>query len=132
MQLLCYGQSDSAADAAADDADVLETLKMGGNAEGTDEVLNVLTYLLVVELFGSCADNLENDPYGACLAVIVSDGKGDTLAVSINAQDDELTGLGLGRNEGSFNVHHRYGGVEFFLCYDFVHFCFAIPFKKIA
>ena len=39
------------------------------------------------------ADGLEYDRYGACLAVIIADGKRDSLALLINLYDQELTGL---------------------------------------
>lgn len=130
MELLGDGECDSAAYAAADDADVLEAFEMGGYAQRTYKVMDIIADHLMVELLCGCADDLEDDADGAGFTIVMRNGQGDTLAVFINAKDDELTGFCLCRNEGCFDIEHRYGGVEFFSCYNFVHFCNS--FQQIA
>ena len=67
--------------------------------------------LLVVELLGGSTNDLVDDGNGTCLAVIGSDGQGDTLAVLIHTQDDELAGLSLSCHHGSFDLHQGDSGI---------------------
>ena len=121
MQLLCNGQSDGAADAAADDANALQPFDMGCNAKGTDEILNVFAFFFCIKQSCCCADNLENDSYCALFSVITRNGQGDSLAVFVDAQNDELTGFCLFRHEGSFDFHHGDGRIEFFSQCNLIH-----------
>ena len=79
MQCLGNGQRNGAAHAAADDADVFQTLDLSGLAQGSHKVMHGLTLFEGVELHGTCADNLKNDGNGAGFAVKSGDSQGDTL-----------------------------------------------------
>ena len=70
---------------------------------------------------GGGADDLDDDADGALLTIIIVDGQGDALAVLIHAQDDELAGLGLLGDHGSFDLKENDGRVERLFFYDTIH-----------
>ncbi len=121
VELLEHGIGDGAADAAADHADLLLALGLGRTAERADEVLNELALLLVTELLGGRADGLHNDGNGALLAVVVMDRDGDAFAVFIDAQDDELAGLGLLCHHRRLDLIQDDGRLERFFSDDAIH-----------
>ena len=59
--------------------------------------------------------------YGALFGIIGVDGDGDTLAVFIRPQDDELTGLSFFGNEGCFDLIESHGGPQCLFSHDSVH-----------
>ena len=115
------GQRNGAAHAAADDADLLQALHLGGAAQRADEVVDALTHFEAVQLHGGAADDLEDDVHSTLLAVIACDGEGDALAVFKRAHNDKLAGLCLFGNERGFNDHLCNGGVQRRLFRDLVH-----------
>ena len=115
------GQCNGAAHAAADDADLLQALHLGGAAQRADEVVDALTHFEAVQLHGGAADDLEDDVHSTLLAVIACDGEGDALAVFKRAHNDKLAGLCLFGNERGFNDHLCNGGVQRHLFRDLVH-----------
>ena len=121
VQLPGDGQSDGAAHAAADDADLLQALGLGGAAQRADEIVDALAHLKAVQLHRGTTDDLEDDVHGALLPVVACDGEGDTLAVLERAHNDKLARLCLFGNEGGFNDHLCNGGVERHLFRDLVH-----------
>ena len=121
VELLQNGIRDGAAHAAADDTDLLLALGFGGLAQGAHKVVQILALLLVAELFGGGAHGLDNDGDSALLAVIVMDGDGDTLAVFIHPQDDELAGLCLFGNHRSLDLIQDHGGFQRFFGHDAIH-----------
>ena len=121
VQLLSHGQSDGAANAAANNGDLLLTGSLGCVAQGANEVLQVVALFLGVQLDGSSADNLENDGDSALLTVKTGDGQRDALAILIHTQDDELTGLSLLGDQGSLDLQQGDGGVQGLFRYDAIH-----------
>ncbi len=115
------GQGDGAAHAAADHAHSLLALDLGGTAQGAHKVLDVVALVQSAQGLGGEAHLLENDGNGALLPVIAGNGQGDPLAHLVDAENDELTGLGLPGNEGGFDVHEGDGGIQLFLANDLIH-----------
>ena len=95
MQCLGDGQCDSTADAAADNADILQALNLGGFAQGADEVVDSLALFQRVQLHGAGTHHLEDDGNRTGLAVETGDGQGNALGIFLRADNDELTGLCL-------------------------------------
>ena len=73
------------------------------------------------ELFGGGADRLHDDGNGALLTVEVVDGDGDAFTVFIDAQDDELAGLGLLGHHRRLDLVEGHGGLECFFLHDAIH-----------
>ena len=65
-----------------------------------------------VEFFRSSADNLENNSNAAVFTVVVSDSKGDTFALAVCSEDNELTRFSLSGNTGSVNFHKCHIGIQ--------------------
>ena len=121
VQLLGDGQSDGAAHAAADDADLLQALHLGGAAQRAHKIVDALAHLQAVQLHGGAAHDLEDDIHGALLAVVTGHGQGDALAVLKRAHNDKLARLCLFGNERGFNDHLCHGGVQRDLFSDLIH-----------
>ncbi len=121
VELLQNGVSDGAADAAAHDADLLLAFGLGRAAQRADKVLNVLALGFMSELFGGGTDRLHDDGDGALLTVEVVDGDGDAFTVFIDAQDDELAGLGLLCHHRRLDLVEGHGGLERFFLHDAIH-----------
>ena len=121
VQLFGDWQRDGAADAAADHADLLEAVEVAGRAERADEIGQAVALVQVVQLFSRRADNLENDRDRALLAVVPGDRQRDALAVRLGAQDNELAGLRLFRDERRVDFHPRDGGVQRFFFQNRIH-----------
>ena len=130
MKLLGNRQSDCAPDATADDTYLFKIINFGGYAERSDEIPNEIPFVLMVEFFGCRTDDLEDYLNGSAFAVIARNRKRYSFTFLIDTENYELTGLGFGGNKRSFNFHERYGGVEAFFCYDFIHK--SIPFHKVG
>ena len=97
---------------------LFETVELCRGAERTDEILNRLALVLVVQLFGGGADDLEDDADGARGLVGPGDCERYAFAVIVDPEYDELTGLCLSRDERGFYVHERDRRVErFFVNY---------------
>ena len=121
VELLQHGIGDGAADAAADDADLLLAGGLGGLAQGTHEVLEAVAFLEVVHLLGGGAHDLGDDADRALLRVIVMDGQGDPLAVLIHTEDDELARLRLLGHQGSLDLKEDHRGLQGFLSHNAKH-----------
>ncbi len=91
------------------------------DTERTYEVLEIIADILVIEFLCRGTDYLEDDLDSAFFAVIACYREGDALAVSINAEDDELTGFCFRSDQGSFDLHHGNCGIKADLFHDFVH-----------
>ena len=104
MHLFCDGVSDRAADAAADNADLLEPVHLGRAAEGADEVGDIVALLNGVEHLRGAAGGLHHDGDGALFSVPARYGDGDTLALLIQTEDDELTRLRMLCDKRSFDL----------------------------
>ena len=61
MQFSGHGIGNGTAHAAADNAYLFQALGMGGDTQGSNEIGNIFALFLVVELFCSCANYLENN-----------------------------------------------------------------------
>ena len=121
VKFLQHRIRDGAAHAAADHADLLLALGLGGLAQGTHKVVQTLALLLVAQLFGGGSHGLDDDGHGTLLAVIIMDSDGDTLAVLIHAQDDELARLCLFGHHGCLDLIEDHSGLERFFLDDTVH-----------
>ena len=64
---------------------------------------------------------MDDDGDGALLAVVVMDRDGDAFAVFIDAQDDELAGLGLLCHHRRLDLVEGHGGLERFFLHDAIH-----------
>ena len=101
---------------------------MGGTAQGADEVANVVALVQIAQGDGGEAHLLENDGNSAFLPVVAGDGQGNTLTHLIDAENDELAGLGLAGHEGGLDLQQTDAGVEILFAHDLVHkVCFLSP-----
>ena len=139
MELLQNGVCDGAANAAADHADLLLTLGLGGTAQRAHKVMQAIALLLVAQLLGGGAHRLNDDGNGALLAVIVMDRNGDTLTILIHAQNDELAGLRLLGHHGCLDLIEDHSGFQRFLFHDAIHtyslisvFSLPAPFSQVT
>ena len=130
LEALGGRQSDGAAYAAADHADPLLALHVGGLAQRADKVPDVIAFIQGAQGFGGEANLLEDNGHGAFFPVTAGDGQGYALAQLVDPDDDELTCLGLAGDEGGLNVHHGNGGVQFLFPYNFIHVLIR-PFQNI-
>ena len=123
MHFLGDGVCDSAADAAADNADLLQTVHLGSLAEGADEVGDVIAFLHGVQHFGGAAGSLYHNGNGAFFAVIACYGNRSTLALLIQTEDDELTCLRVLCDQRSFDLEQANALciVQKSFLYDFKH-----------
>ena len=111
MELLCNGVCDSTANTAAYNSYLLETFCMSCSAERACKVMKTFALVHMIKLFGSCTNYLEDNGNSTLFSVKISYCKGDSLAVLICSENDELTGLRLFCNCGSFDIHKCYSGV---------------------
>ena len=114
-------QSNGAANAAADHTDPLLALHIGGLAQGTHEVPDIVALIQSAQGLGGEANLLENNADGALLPVVTGNGKGHALALLVDPEDDKLPGLCFLSNEGRFDLHQSDGIIQLFLTHDFVH-----------
>ena len=121
MELLQYGIGDSATHAAANHADLLLALGLGGLAQGAHEVLEAVALVQMGQLLSSGADRLDNDGDGSFFRVIVIDRDGDTLAVLIHPQNDELARLRFLGYQGSLNLIQGNGGTQGLFSHNTIH-----------
>ena len=121
MELLQHGIRNGAANAAAHNGDLLLALGLGGLAQRSHEVCQAIAFLHVAEFHSGGANRLNNDGDGALFGIIGVDGDGDTLAVFVRPQDDELTGLSFFGNEGCFDLIESHGGPQCLFSHDSVH-----------
>ena len=123
MHLLGDRVGDGAADAAADDADLLEPLHLGGPAERPDDVGNHVALFHGVEHFCRAARGLHHDGDRAALAVIARDGHRDALALLVQTEDHKLTGAGVPGDQRRFDLEQAdaLGVIQETLGYYLVH-----------
>ena len=108
VQLLGLRICDRAAQTAADNSDLLETLELALFAERTDKIMQAVALVQRAERHRRCADLLENDRDGTLFAVKICDRERNTLAFCADTQDDELTRLCLAGNVRCLD-HHQLG-----------------------
>ena len=121
MQPFRLRKRDSRAQAAADDARALRTCELGGVPQRPGEIEQRVARLHLGETHGGGAHRLEDDRDGAGLRVAVVHGERDALALLVDAQHDELTGLDLFRDLGSTHHHARHLGIERLYLFDGIH-----------
>ena len=114
-------QGDGAAHTAANHADPLLALHIGGLAQRAHEVPDVIALVQRAQSLGGETNLLENNGYSALLPVVTGNGQGNTLTLLVNAEDDELPGLCLLGNKGGLDLHQRDGIVQLFLSNDLIH-----------
>ena len=131
VELLQHGIRDGAADTAAHHADLLLALGLGGLAQGAHKVLEAVALFHAAQLFRGGAHGLDDDGDGALLRVIVVDRYGDSLAVLIHAQDDELARLGLLGDQGCLDLIQGDGGTEGLFSHDTIHSVPSFPNDRI-
>ena len=121
MQLLGLRICDSAAQTAADNSDLLETLELALLAERTDKIMQTVALVQRAERLCGCADLLEDDGDRAVFAVKIRDGERNALALCADTQDDELTRLGLARNVRRVDDHQLGVHVQRLLFQNLIH-----------
>ena len=92
LRLEVYGRRTDAAGNAHD------AFPLGNRAvvpERSDEVLEFVADVQETQRLGGLADLLKHNRDRASLRVAVADGEWDTLAVLVNAQDNEIAGARL-------------------------------------
>ena len=104
MHFLGDGVRYRAADAAADDTDLLQALHLGSLAERSDYIGNNVALLDSVEHSGGAARSLNHNGNGALLTIPSCDGDGNTLALLVKAENHELTGLRMLCDQGSLDL----------------------------
>ena len=108
VQLLGLRICDSAAQTAADNSDLFQTLKLAGLAERADKIMQTFALVQAAERLRGRADLLKDDGDRTLFAVKVRDGERNALALCADTQDDELTRLCLAGNVRGVN-HHELG-----------------------
>ena len=89
--------------------------------------MQAVALLLVAELFRGGAHGLHDDGHGALFPIIVVDGDGDTLAVFIHTQDDELTRLRLPGHHGRLDLIQDHGRLQGCFRNNAVHMISSLP-----
>ena len=95
------------------------------------KVLEAVALFHAAQLFRGGAHGLDDDGDGALLRVIVVDRYGDSLAVLIHAQDDELARLGLLGDQGCLDLIQGDGGTEGLFSHDTIHSVPSFPNDRI-
>ena len=108
VQLLCLRQCDGTAQTAADNSSLFDAIEFRRLAQRAYKVMQAVALVHLTQLHGRCADFLHNNRDGALLAVVCRDGQRDTLTVRINAENDELSRLGLLCNIRCINDQQDY------------------------
>ena len=130
VQRLGLRIGDGDAQTPADDRDLfaLLALELARLAQRADEILQRLALLERVQPARGRADLLKNDRDRALFPVIARDGQRDTLALLVDAQDDELARLRLSRNARRLDLHQRHRVVQAAFGYDWVQNPFLLCF----
>ena len=112
MQLFGNGQRDGTANSAADDADIVQSLGLGGFSERSGKIGDMIALLKSVKRGGRGADDLKNYAHPSGGAVKAGDGEGNTLSLGVNAQDYELPCLGFARDIRRVDLHQGDGWIQ--------------------
>ena len=123
MHFLCYGVSDSAANAAADDRHTGESVHFGGMTQGADKIGDIVAFFNSVEHSGGVARGLHHNGNGALFPVISSHGNGNALTLLVQTEDDELACGGVFCHQRSFDFEQADGFslVQKSFLYDLEH-----------
>ena len=105
MQLLRDRISYRTAHAAADDGHLLQTLRMGRNAQRSYKIMNRISFFQMIEFHGRCPYDLEDDRNRSLFPVKIGYCQRNSLAILIHTQDDKLTRLRLLGDQGRFHFH---------------------------
>ena len=115
------GQSNRTANTAADDAHLFHSVRLSRLAQRTDEVGDVVAFLLAVQLLCSCSNDLEDNIHRSGIPVISGDGERNTLSLLIHAKNNKLSRLCLAGNEGRLDGHMDYRRVQDSFLQNFIH-----------
>ena len=121
VELLGHGHGDGAADAAAHDADLLNALGVGGNAERADKVLNIFALVLGIQQGGRRADNLENDLHAALFRVGSGNRQRNAFTFFVDAENDELAGFRFFCDQRRKDLHLRHGRIQLSFVQNLIH-----------
>ena len=121
MKSLCDRHGDGTTYAAAYDTYFFEMFDFRCNAERAYKVLNVIAHKFVVEFFGCCADNLENDFNCSLFFVCARNRERNSLALCVNTKDDKLARFGFFSYERSLDIHHGDRRVKIFSVNYLIH-----------
>src|SRR5574344_456848 len=94
---------------------------MSRNTKWSDEILNILAFILVVKFFSCSTDNLEDDLYSAIFCVATSNSQWDSLTILVYTKDDELTWLSLCGYERCLDFHLSNSWIQILFSYNLVH-----------
>ena len=131
MQCLCLRIGDGTANTAADNSNLFHAVIFCGNAQRADKILNGIANLLCGKQLCGKPYLLEDNGNGAFFSVIICDGKRNSFAEFIHAEDDELTCLCLFGNKGCFNLQQSDHAVELSFIHDTKHGWF-LPFSTFG
>ena len=127
MEFLSDRHGDRAAHTAADDTDLFDSFCFSRFAQRPHKILDIFTFVFVIKQFGRCADDLEDDLYGAFFGVGTGNCERDPFAFFVDTEDDELTRFRLSGDQRSFDLHLGNGGIQFPLPYDLIHITISFP-----
>ena len=125
MKRFGNGHSDSASNAASDDAYLLKSVKVCCHTERSYEILQIVTCLFVRKLFGGRSDYLIDNLDRSLLLIHSCDGQRNTLSVLIHTQYDKLTRTRFACNQRRFYMKFNHRWVQLFFVYYFVH-CYLL------
>ena len=109
VHLLGNGVGNGAAHAAADHADLLQAVHLGGLAQRTHKVGDIVSLLHGVEHSCGASGSLYHNGDSAFFPVPAGDGDGDALALFIQTEDHELTRLGVTRHQRGLDLEEADG-----------------------
>ena len=131
VEFLQDGIGNGTAHAAADHADLLLTLGLGGLAQGAHEVLQAVALVQALQLLSGGTHGLDDDGDCALFGVVVIDGDGNTFTHLIHTQDDELTRLSLLGDQRRLDLIQSHSRPEFLFSHDTKHTLPSFPNPRI-
>ncbi|CAB4836299.1 unannotated protein [freshwater metagenome] len=110
------------AEAAADEHDVADMVDVGGHAEWTDDVGELVTLvILVAHLGGRAAQCLHHERDRAGCGVVVGDRQRNSLGTLVESHHDELSRFGRPSNVAGLHVPQECGGGQFLATDNAIH-----------
>ena len=112
MKFFCNRIRDGTPDAPANDGDFLLARRIRGASERSDEVVQAIPLVHVVQRFGGCAHDLKNDGDAPFLRIVIRDGQGNAFSLFVRPQNDKLPRVRFFRDRGCFDLHERDRWIE--------------------
>ena len=131
MKFLQHRICNGAAHTAADHADLFLALSNSSLAQGAHEVLEIVTLVQMAELLCGGAHSLDDDGNSPFFGIVIVDSDGNTLAILIYAENDELARLGLLCDQRRFDFVQGHSGPECLFSDDTIHMIPSFPNDEI-